>query len=109
MPRLEGLGYRQEDNMYLLEPQNGRPQVPPKPGDKPPNPVGVPAVNRSSVTLTDDVGGNKKKPTIKPLNTAQCTSIIDAMKEGVCLSQTAHVRLLMLPLTSPLSQCTRAR
>ena len=82
MPRLEGLGYRPEDNMYLLEPNGpSGPQAPPKPGQKPANPPGVPAVNKSSVTLLGDTGA-KKKPTIKPLNTAQCTSIIDAMKEG---------------------------
>jgi hypothetical protein len=31
------------------------------------------------------------KPSLKPLNTAQCTSIIDAMKEGTPLLRSACV------------------
>ena len=85
MPRLEGLGYRLEDNMHLLSlDSQGQPQAPPKPGSAPTGPVVVPNLPAQKISArVNDPETQRKvgKPSKKPLNTAQCTSIIDALKE----------------------------
>ena len=88
MPRLEGLGYRLEDNVHLLVDPNAPPPLPGQPGAPgvplpPPRAPPLPR-QKSSVMLSDD-NKPKGKPNKKPLNTKECTSIIDAMKEGAAL------------------------
>ena len=83
MPRLEGLGYRLEDNMHLLNlDAQGQPMAPPKPG-APVGPAVVPPLpgQKASSSVNDADKRKAGKPSKKPLNTAQCTSIIDALKE----------------------------
>ena len=83
-----------EENAHLVTPVPGAaPQAPPPPPPRygggaapqqPPPPPPPPLVTattqqRASATVQ---GAATHKPSLKPLNTAQCTSIIDAMKEG---------------------------
>ena len=98
MPRMEGLSMVAEENAHLVTPVPGAaPQAPPPPPPRygsapqqpapppPPPPLTITTQQRASATVT---GHANSKPSLKPLNTAQCTSIIDAMKEGtpLCLA-----------------------
>ena len=78
MPRLEGLGYRLEDNMHLLNlDAQGQPVAPPKPGAPAAPPVMPPLPGQKASSSVNDPEKARKagKPSKKPLNTAQCTSI----------------------------------
>ena len=71
--------------MHLLSlDSQGQPQAPPKPGSAPTGPVVVPNLPAQKISArVNDPETQRKvgKPSKKPLNTAQCTSIIDALKE----------------------------
>ncbi len=113
MPRLEGLSYIAENNAHLMSPPpggaaggaSGSTPPPPPPrgggaaGAAPPPPQPQPQMEygttqRASATVTG--AAPRGKPSLRPLNTAQCTSIIDAMKEGTpqCTQMLTHPRTL---------------
>lgn len=86
MPRMEGLSLRLEDYSPAQPPGagpgggSGPPPPPPRPGGSPLTSQELQSEKaKANASILAD--RSTTKPSLKPLSTAQCTSIIDAMKE----------------------------
>ncbi len=99
---------RPEENAHLVVPMpggggagpsSGAPPPPPRPGgapgapqpQQPQQPQQLPAATAQRASASVLGAPAKGKPSLRPLNTAQCTSIIDAMKEGTLPSKIFYV------------------